>query len=210
MRQMGLNSVEGHEFQFTMNWFLNRNLSTFRELIFPAWSGKPLLYLEIGIYEGMSLVWMMQHVLTHPDSRAVGVDSWLMSTKLDESHMEAVRERAFHNLSPWRDRCELVRGNSSEVLRKMLKRRRGWLGAGRNSVDLCMVDGDHHELLVLDDARLCFRLAKPGGWIVFDDVENDKRKEGHVRQGLDTFLKESGDGMKLLWKHRYMEAYEKL
>jgi len=209
MRQMDLKSVEDHAFQFTVRWFLCRNLPTFRELIFPVWAGKPVIYLEIGVYEGMSLAWMMQYVLAHPDSRAVGIDPWLMSTKLDEVHMEAVRERAFHNLIPWQNKCKLVRGCSSEVLRKMLCRR-GWFGIRRNSVDICMVDGDHHELLVLDDARLCFQLVKPGGWLLFDDVENDKKKKEHVRQGLDTFLREFGDRVKLIWKHRYMEAYEKL
>jgi len=209
MRRMALRPVVGHELRFTKRWFLNRNLPTFRELIYPLWSGKSMLYLEVGVYEGMSLIWMMQYVLTHPDSRAIGVDPWLMSTKLDGAHMEAVRERAFHNLLPWRDRCELVRGNSSEVLRKML-RRQGWLGVRRDSVDLCMIDGDHHGLLVLDDARLCLQLVKPGGWIVFDDVENDRKKREHVKQGLEMFLKESGDRVKQLWKHRYMEAFEKL
>jgi len=208
-RLMPIKLVGGHKFQFTTRWFLNRNLPTFRELILPVWSGKPMLYLEIGVYEGMSLTWMMQYVLTHPDSRAIGVDPWLMSVKMDEDYMEIVRKRAFHNLLPWQDKCKLIRGNSSEVLRKMLKRK-GWLGVKRNAIDLCIVDGDHHELLVLDDARLSFHLVKPGGWIVFDDVENDKKKGEHVKQGLETFLKEFGNSVKLLWKHRYMEAYEKI
>jgi len=66
-----------HDFRFTRNWFRRRNQATFEEYVLPMWAGKPITYLEIGVYEGQSLTWMMQNVLTHPDSRAVGIDPWL-------------------------------------------------------------------------------------------------------------------------------------
>lgn len=191
---------------FTRQWFRVRNLSTFRELVLPIYAGKPTVYLELGCFEGMSMLWMMQRVLTHPDSRAVGVDPWLITTKLDEATMEAVCQRAFSNLREYYPRCRLQRGNSSEVLRRMI--RRGFLGIKPGVVDVCMVDGNHNALGVLDDARLVTRLVKPGGWILFDDVENDLPKADHVRQGVDLWLAE-GPGAELAWKHGYMECYRR-
>ena len=79
MRKLDPRLIPG-DFQYTRNWFCLRDLATFREYIMPQWKDKPIKYLEIGVFEGMSMVWMLHNVLTHPDSRAVGVDPWLMET----------------------------------------------------------------------------------------------------------------------------------
>lgn len=208
MRKDWLRLVVGHEFQFTRKWFANRNLNTFREHVLPEWSGKPILYLEIGVFEGMSLTWMLQKVLTHPNARAVGIDPWLMTSKLNTDQMEAVMARAFHNTEPWREKCQLVRANSVEVLRRILMRRKPFAGIKRGTVDLCMIDGSHDQLGVLSDARQCFRLLKVGGCMLFDDVENSKPKVDHVREGLDMFLREQ-PAVELAWRDGFVECYRK-
>lgn len=198
-----------HNFQFTRNMFRHRNLPTFREYIHPRWAGKPIFYLEIGVFEGQSLTWMLQHVLTHEDSRAVGVDPWLEMSDLSGELMEEVMSRARHNLKPWADKCELVRATSVSLLRTVGKRRQCH-GVKQNGVDVCMIDGGHHALNVLADATLCLPAMKKGGWILFDDVENTKRKTDHVKEGIAMFLEKYGKVVKHLWKHQHMEAYEKL
>ncbi len=198
-----------HGLKFMKHWFLSRNHASFVKYIQPKWCDKPITYLELGVFEGMSLTWMFQNVLTHPKSKAVGVDPWLLTTKLGSETMEGVMRQAYHNLSPWikEGQCELLRANSAEFLRKCLGRR-PCCGIRENSVDVCMIDGNHHALAVLDDARWCYKLMKPGGWMLFDDVENDIPKVDHVKDGVKMFFKEIGDGVKFLWKHRYMECYE--
>lgn len=196
-----------HDFHFTRRWFLNRNCATFREYVYPRWAGTPATYLELGVFEGMSMTWMMQRVLTHPESRAVGVDPWLMTRKLDSDFMDAVRKRARHNTRIYSPRCELIRGSSAEVLRRMVGKD-GYAGIKRDSVDVCMVDGNHNALAVLDDALLVLQLVRPGGWILFDDVENKIEKADHVKHGVAMFVEEAGDKIKQIWKHKYMEAYE--
>lgn len=204
-----------HEMRFTRNWFSQRNLPTFVEMVVPSWQGKPCVYLELGVFEGMSMCWMLANVLTHPDSYGVGVDTWLQSTKLDERTFEEVRERAYHNTSPWRypresgGKCELVRGCSAEILRKM-QGRGGFAGIKTDSVDLCMIDANHWDLAVLDDARQAAKLVKIGGHLLFDDVENRIEKKDHVKQGLAAFLAESNGSVRFLWKHRFMECYERV
>lgn len=205
MRQLGIENYS--QFSFTRKWFLNRNLPTFRKFVYPRWAAIPCLYLEIGVFEGQSAVWMLQRVLTHPNSRAVLIDPWLMTTKLSADFMQSVMERALFNTRHW-DNCRLLRANSAEALRRMT-RRGGFLGVEKNSVDVCMIDGNHNALAVMDDARLCLQLVKPGGWLMFDDVENDRRKKDHVRDGLRVFLEESKSQVSLVVKHRYMEIYEK-
>ncbi len=220
MRSTSLNTTG---LQFTRFWFRNRNLKTFLEFVYPKWSGRDFVYLELGVFEGMSLTWMFQHVLTSEGSRAVGIDPWLETTKLSEELMDKVRERAFSNLDQYmhstvlgtsdKKRLYLKRGNSAEILRRMHKRE--YLGISKNSVDLCMVDGNHNALAVWDDLRLVFDLVKPGGWIVLDDVENDHEKGDHVKHGLESWKMEMSDKgewgrVNFLWKHRYCECYEKM
>jgi predicted O-methyltransferase YrrM len=164
---------------------------------------------------------MLQYVLTHPDARAVGIDPWLVTTKLSGDIMEQVMSRALHNVSTagkaWASlpgiehvvyKGSLVRGNSAEVLRIMNSR--GLLGISRNSVDLCMIDGNHNDYAAYDDAEQCLPLMKPGGWLLFDDVENQVTKKRHVKQGLEMFIKDYRDKVNFIWKDRYMECFEVL
>lgn len=204
MREDGL-LPRSPPFVFTRNWFLNRNLPTFRQYVKP-FAGKPIRYLELGVFEGQSMTWMCQHVLTHPESVGVGVDPWLMTTKLDGAFMEEVRDRALFNTKGFSN-CRLIRGCSAEVLRRM-QGRSGYAGITKASVDLCMIDGDHNELAVLDDAQNVLPLMKQGGWMLFDDVENDKPKEHHVKAGIARALHELGSRVSFLWKDRYVECYE--
>ena len=204
--------------EFTRNWFLNRNHSTFVEYIHPAWAGKPITYLELGVFEGMSMSWMLQHILTHNDARAVGVDPWLMTSELDAEMMDEVHGRAAknvrlgentycHSAGQWK--CLLIQANSIEALTRMNKRG-GFAGITKGSVDLCMIDGDHNSGAVLDDARKALPLMRRGGWMLFDDVENAVKKADHVKQDLELWLSEQSDRSKQIWKHRYMEAFEVL
>lgn len=198
---------------------MNRNLESFRGYVHPHWSGRDMTYLELGVFEGMSLTWMFQRVLTSEGSRAVGVDPWMETTKLSGDAMDQVMIRARKNLSRYClqgtlgtagiKRCQLIRGNSAEVLRRMVVGK-GYAGFGRDSVDVSMIDGNHNALAVLDDARLVLQLIRIGGWLLFDDVENDHPKRDHVKEGVEMFLRETGDRVKLIWKHRYMEAYERV
>ena len=75
-REMDIIPVTSNPLKFTRRWFLNRNYDTFKKFVYPKWAGKPLTYLEIGVFEGMSMVWMLQHILTHDNSRGVGIDPW--------------------------------------------------------------------------------------------------------------------------------------
>jgi len=197
-----------HQLRFTREWFCDRNLRTFRQFVYPQWAGKPLTYLEVGVYEGMSMVWMAQHVLTDPDARAVGIDPWLMSRKLDPDEMEEVRQRAVYNTSFYH-RCRLVRGCSAEVLRRM-RGRRGYAGICQGCVDLCLIDGDHNAPYVLDDARQCLFLLEPGGVMMFDDVVTCRpNRAHHVKEAIATFVEEAGDQIELLWTHGFIQAFRK-
>lgn len=204
--------------QCTRKWFSKRNLPTFREQVMPRYRDKPCVYFEIGVYEGLSARWMCDYVLTHPLSRMVAVDTWLMSPKRSNAEMEEVYQRAKYNLAPYLNattedghhKCQLIRAMSADAM-AIICRKGGWGLAKRNSVDVLMVDGHHSEFAVVDDARHAIQLLKPGGLLIFDDVRNDKEKEAHhVYDGIQLFLKEAGHRVQLAFQGRYLDAYEKI
>lgn len=200
--------------EFTRRWFRNRNQCTYSTFLPEKFTGEdPVNMIQIGVFEGMDLVWSLQNLLNHPMSRVIAIDPWLKTSKLSQEDMDQVYERACRNLEYWDDRIEIVRGFSGEVLK----------GLSRSGVradirgkeirpgdwDFIIIDGDHQKDAVYEDAVNSFNLIKPGGWILFDDVRQNRFKPGEVPDGLEQFLKEFGDGLEFIVAHRFVNIYEK-
>lgn len=139
-----------HEYEFTTDW-VTSSIPVW-EKVLAAFKGKPEVhYLEIGVYEGRSAVWMLENILTHPTARLTGVDPFLGDFK----------HRCFANIerSEASEKVELITGYSQVVMR----------GLPLESYDIIYIDGSHHKDDVLEDAVLSWRLLKEGGLLIFDD-----------------------------------------
>jgi predicted O-methyltransferase YrrM len=199
--------IEGKEdFDFTRNWFRNRNQSTWSTFFrqkFGEWN--PVKMLQIGVFEGMDLVWCMQHILQNRSSRVLAVDPWEATRKIDAVSMSQVQQRARLNLSKFPNKATLIRDYSQNLLRtgkqEMLV---------KSTFDLAIIDGDHRAEAVYEDACLVLPYMKKGGWMVFDDVRNRVRKKDHVQQGLDRFRRLNSGATQLAWRHRYCDCLEVL
>jgi hypothetical protein len=189
-----------HEFEFTRRWFRNRNQATWSTFLLPRFGdGRRVAMLQIGVFEGADLVWCCQQLLKHPGSRALAIDPWdPMPPKWPADKIQAVEARAHANLAPWADKVKLVKAYSQEYLVHTPPAKR---------FDLMVIDGDHDAKMVFQDASLSLALAKPGAWMVFDDVRNARRKRNHVQQGIERFLTIFGDKVKLAWQHRHCDCY---
>lgn len=190
--------------QFTRRWFILRNLcswSTFLPDRFPA--DKPVKMIQIGVFEGMDLLWCFQNILKHPKSHVLAIDPWEATTKLDEEYMKGVLSRAHHNLRKYRDQLTFAINTSQVVLPTLLPQE-----AGR--YDLIVIDGDHNAPAVLSDANYALQLVKKGGWLLFDDYHNDRPKVDHVQKGVADFLELHGSEVKFEWAHRYCVCFSKL
>lgn len=117
-------------------------------------AGAPLRCLEIGVFEGRSARWMLENVLTHPESRFVGVDAWPFPG-------DPFEQRARDNLAPFADRVELHKAASGDALRGP--------GFRPESFDIVYIDGDHRALAVLTDSVLTWPLLRVGGVCIWDD-----------------------------------------
>jgi len=119
--------------------------------VLEPFKGKPVNYLEIGAYEGRSVIWMLENILTHPDSHVTAIDIFDGSFK----------ERYYKNISVYSDKVTTIENYSQLALREI----------PFESFDIIYIDGSHAKCDVLEDAVLSWRLLKKSGIMIFDDYK---------------------------------------
>ena len=140
------------QYSFSSDWFTPN---------VPEWSaalahlkGKPdVSYLEVGLYEGRSAIWMLENVLTHPTARLTGID--VFPDNLEERWLANLEQ------SGAAGKTTTIKGFSQAELRKL----------PLDSFDAIYIDGSHTADDVLADAVLSWDLLKSGGILIFDDYE---------------------------------------
>lgn len=138
------------EYHFTRDMFSDR-IETWSRVLAP-FVGKPdLHYLEVGVFEGRSVVWMLENVLTDPSARVTAID--IFPDDLEQ------RFRGNVELTGRRDSVTTMVGPSQDLLATL----------PADSVDIAYIDGSHTADDVLADAVLVWRLLRVGGVLVFDD-----------------------------------------
>jgi len=88
-----------------------------------------------------------------------------------------------HNTQQFRDRIDVRRGPSGEILRQLVI----------NAYDFVYIDGAHDSYHVLEDSVLAFQVVKPGGLLLWDDYEWNvpglsPASFQHPRPAIDAFL----------------------
>jgi len=154
--------------EFSTDWF-SRHIPVWTRFLGPL-AGRALRSLEVGSYDGRSAVWLLQNVLTHPDSELSCVDTW------DDGE---VRRRFRSNMAETGRRSQVVEcvGDSATALK-----------AVQGVFDFIYIDGNHEARCVLMDAALCWTLLKPGGILVFDDYGWNGPVEFPPQHAIDVFL----------------------
>ena len=163
---------------FTVEW--GGGGDYWREIL-NEFKGREVDALEIGSFEGRSAIWLLDNVLTHPNSHLTCVDTFEGSMEHSDAHKLELYQRCVSNLSPYSN-VKIMKGYSHEVMKRLNKK-----------FDFIYIDGDHRASSVLEDAVLAFRLLKFGGILIFDDyLWQDPRfpkPEDAPKLGIDSFLK---------------------
>ncbi|CAM9567726.1 unnamed protein product [Ectocarpus fasciculatus] len=174
---------------------LNPSLKRIFQSFFGRMAGlaeeQPFHVLETGSWQGASASWIAEHILKHPESILVCLDTWNGSPPPENSgyDMAAIEDRFRSNMAriPNGDRVIAFKGASLESLADLLA------SGLRSRFDAVFIDGSHEMEDVLGDALLSFRLLKVGGVMIFDDYW----MRG-VAQGTAAFEEALGDNLEVL------------
>lgn len=183
------------EYDFTNDWF-TRAVPVWEKAMAP-YKGKPdLQYLEVGMYEGRSVVWMLENVLTHPTARVTGIDLFWDLTEFSPELMD--RFLANVKQAGGEGKIKTIVGFSQEELRKL----------PLDTYDIIYIDGSHMGPDVLEDAVLVYRMLKNGGMIIFDDYwwhTDDPMFQGSEdsdlrgsKLAIDVFIKFFGENFRII------------
>jgi predicted O-methyltransferase YrrM len=171
------------DYQFTEDWF-TAHTRVWEQLLSEQKGKSDVRYLEIGVFEGRSVLWMLENILTHPSAKLTAVDLF----------PDDLQERFVGNIdkSGVRDKVEIFKGKSQEQLRQL----------PLESYDIIYIDGSHRAKHVFLDAALSWDLLKYGGLLIFDDyLWNVKLPADLLPKGpIDMFLMAFGDELELLHK----------
>ena len=185
------------DYKFTEDWFSENNpekvVRQFDEFL-SEFKDKPSTFLEIGSFEGMSTIWMLENILTNKESKLFCIDAWAEWT--GDAFVRFVENI---NKTGLKDKVRIVKGDSSEELRIFPK----------EYFDFIYVDGDHDEKAVIKDAIGSFRVLKKGGMIAFDDYllgikypnsPGSKAMNGSTKKAIDYFLDVFQDELEIIHK----------
>lgn len=145
-------------YRFTAHWHTQR-VEAWREQLGALKGKQDLRYLEIGVFEGRSVLWMLDNVLTDPSSKVTAIDVFMGEYEATFDANIAASGRA--------DAVTKLQGRSQAQLRGMSE-----------TFDVIYIDGSHTADDVLADAVLSWPLLAEGGVLIFDDYGWNGRPTG--------------------------------
>jgi predicted O-methyltransferase YrrM len=169
------------DYQFSSDWFTH-NIPVWEQFLAAFKDKADVRYLEVGVFEGRSAVWMLENILTHPSARLTAID--IFPDDLLDRFVGNIEKSGF------RDKVEIFKGKSQEKLREL----------PLASYDLIYIDASHRAKHVFLDTALSWDLLKDGGLLIFDDyLPNTEIPADLLPKGsIDTFLMAFGDEIELL------------
>ncbi|KAL9103483.1 MAG: hypothetical protein Q9163_001479 [Psora crenata] len=166
---MGSSEVQDRSrFEFQHGWF---------ELIRPEWEertaplrGQRLHILEVGCFEGASTTWILDNLMSHPESSMTVIDTFEGGMEHQETaeppekyDLGSLESRFRSNIS----KCEqvgklrIIKANSDDALLTLRRE--------SSHFDFIYIDASHVAIDVLHDAVVCWRMLDVHGVMVFDD-----------------------------------------
>lgn len=145
---------------YTTNWFEARQ-RYFEKYLTPLAGRDYLNFLEVGVFEGRSVIWCLDNILTAEHSSIVCVDTFMGSPEHEHlgAEVEGLFDRFKQNVEPYKQKVITYPGSSYLMLRSLPLR----------AFDFVYIDGSHYSADVLEDAVLAWRNLRKGGIMAFDD-----------------------------------------
>ena len=136
--------------------YFARNLGPYKD--------QPIRCLQIGAYTGDATEWMIENVLTHPDSTLIDVDPWTGSDEPvhHQLNWQSVEERYLerHQKNIDSGKLKVFKGTSDEFFSSE---------EAKTGFHFIYIDGNHEAAQVLKDGLNGIYRLGVGAIIAFDD-----------------------------------------
>ena len=159
------------EYNFSDDFFTH-HIPNWEEILGHV-KGKPNIhYLEVGVWEGRSFIWVLENILTHPTAKATGID--IFPGQVKEVFLANLKIGGFL------EKVTVITGKSQIRLRDL----------PIESVDIIYIDGSHAAKDVLIDAVYSWQLLKNGGILILDDYRwrRNLPVESRPKIAIDSFI----------------------
>lgn len=158
---------------FTSDWFTFRQEDWIKNLA--EFKDKECNYLELGTYEGRSLIFMLENILTNEKSKAECIDIW-QDSKIEGRFLNNLQTTSFRKV-------KVNKGDIRDILGNIYNSKKDYF-------DIIYIDAMHSSNTVVRDACMCFDICKMGGIIIFDDYlwENKNNSPLNMKEAIDCFL----------------------
>lgn len=160
-------------YNFSTDWF-TRHIPVWNKILRPFKGKADIHYLEIGVFEGRSAIWMLENILTHPSSKLTGIDIFQFGNGLKEKYLSNLKMSGFAH------KATTIQGYSQIELRNL----------PLNSFDIIYIDACHRADCTLANAALSFELLKTYGLLIFDDYTwgEELPEELRTQFAIDSFI----------------------
>ena len=186
----------------------------FRKNVQPLWEKylKPLApfscYLEIGVFEGESLLWAAKNLLGDYGT-AEGVDPWIAKNvgPQQKNRIREARNIAFARCHEFNE-SEIYNRADRKIYLEELESYEfflSYLSDIGKTYDIIYIDGDHLAPAALCDMVLAWRVLEKGGIFIVDDI--------HIRKGSRPFRTvphtgEAWDAFAICHEGQFEEIYK--
>jgi len=155
----------------------------------------PIRCLEIGSWQGMSAAWLLDKIVSQRQGLLTCIDTFEGS-----SEHQAWLPGLGHTLQDFFDHNINASGNA-HLCRKLVGRSQDVLfDLSDQSYDFVYIDGAHEAKFVIQDAILSWRILRPGGFLIFDDVDFHfpLAPEQDTRKAIDAFTTWFADELEIV------------
>jgi predicted O-methyltransferase YrrM len=142
------------------NWFVETDVISIFEENLAEYAGKKLDFLQIGVFTGDASLWLIENILTHPESTLTDVDIWEGDAGLDGFNWDTAYVAYKKKMANYLDKVTPIQITSDDFFKRNNK-----------TYDIIYIDGDHVASAVLRDAIHAFDCLNDGGLLIFDDYE---------------------------------------
>ena len=166
------------------NWFYSLNIDKLFEKYLSQFIDKPVTFLQIGAFTGNASKWLVENILTHPESKLIDVDVWTFLPLIAGFESKKIEEKYDLQMQEHIKTGKVVKIHSYSS---------DFFKTNTNTFEFIYIDGDHNEKAVVEDGTNALKVLSSKGIISFDDYNmldieasfKNKKKISHIKNGIN-------------------------